>query len=296
MSRQADRSSVSSALREGAKRALRTYGIATSSLRARPDFVVIGGKRCGTTSLFRNLARHPDFVPLFPAPERIKGAHFFDTNYRRGTSWYRSHFPARARLALLQRVSGRKKIVGEASPYYLFHPHAARRAAAAVPDTKIVVLLRNPVERAYSHYRERVRHGVEELRFEEALDREEERLAGEEDRMLEDELYVSFAHEHLSYYHQGEYALALERWLSWFPPESFLFVRSEDLFADPEATYRGVTDFLGVPPLASETFEKHNYHPGSPMAPSTREQLIDRYRLPNERLAKLIDFDTRSWT
>ena len=292
----AERPPLSKVAREGAKRALRTYGVVTSGLRAEPDFLVIGGKRCGTTSLFRNLARHPDVLSLFPAPEQIKGAHFFDTNYDKGLSWYRSHFPTSARLALARRAAGRSKVVGEASPYYLFHPHAARRAAAAVPRAKLIVLLRNPAERAYSHYRERVRHGAESLTFEAALDREDERLAGEEEQMLADESYVSFAHEHLSYFRQGEYALALERWLSWFPRDSFLFVRSEDLFADPEPAYETVTDFLGLSPLPSETFEKHNYHPGSPMEPRTRAQLIERYRAANDRLAALIDFDVRSWT
>ncbi|MDQ4004850.1 MAG: sulfotransferase domain-containing protein, partial [Actinomycetota bacterium] len=141
-------------LRRSAKRVLRGVGVATSWARPLPDFVVIGAKRAGTTSLYAYLAEHPDVAPLFPARQRIKGVHYFDTNHHRGLRWYRSHMPS-----WIRRTGGR--LAGEASPYYLAHPLAAERAARTIPDAKLVVLLRNPADRAYSHYRERVRHDAE---------------------------------------------------------------------------------------------------------------------------------------
>ncbi|MDQ4094729.1 MAG: sulfotransferase domain-containing protein [Actinomycetota bacterium] len=282
------------AARNAVKMTLRAYAIGTSSLRAQPDFIVIGGKRCGTTSLFRNLARHPDFVPLFPPAQQIKGAHFFDTNFTKGKTWYRSHFPLRATVAR-RRSDNRVSFTGEASPYYLFHPHAARRARDCVPDAKLIVLLRNPPDRAFSHYRERVRHGVESLSFEEALEAEDVRLAGEEEKLLADETYYSFAHEHLSYFRQGLYADALERWLQFFPRDRFLFLRSEDMFTRPAAAYDEVTTFLGVAALPEDTFERHNWHPGDPMRASTRAQLATRFADANERLSRLLDMGFPAW-
>lgn len=279
-----------------AKSSLRTYGTLTSPLRGLPDFMIIGGKRCGTTSMHDYISRHPLVAPLFPRAQKIKGVHFFDTNYHRGGAWYRSHFPSRPYLSRLGKEHGVRAISGEASPYYLFHPHAARRARADVPDAKLVVLVRNPVDRAYSHYRERVRHGAEDLSFERALDEEEERVAGEEDRMLADETYNSWPHENLSYFQQGRYARALERWFDEFPRERFLFLISEDVFDDPEAAYRKLTAFLGLPQLAVPRFEKLNYHPGSPMAEPTRASLTQRYSEDNRRLEEMLGLDLSSWS
>ena len=282
------------AVRTAAKAALRAYGVVTSPVRGLPDFIVIGGKRCGTTSLYRNLATHPLVAPLFPRAQQIKGTHFFDTNYHRGVSWYRSHFPTHLRRAA-EESEGPGRVVGEACPYYLFHPHAPRRTYELVPDAKLIVLLRDPVARAYSHYRERVRHGVEKLTFEEALAREPERLAGEEERMISDDAYYSFAHEHFSYVGQGEYVRALERWLRLFPRELFLFVVSEDLFGHPEATYARVTGFLGLPPLTTASFERFNFHAGPSIEPDTRRALAERFAPHNRRLTELTGVDTSAW-
>lgn len=276
-----------------AKKGLRLVGMATSPVRALPDFIIIGGKRCGTTSVFRNLSRHPGYVPLFPAAQKIKGPHFFDTHFDRGMTWYRSHFPPRSRLGA---SSSGVRFTGESSPYYLFHPQAPKRAARHVPDAKLIVLLRNPADRAFSHYRERVRHGAETLSFEDALDAEKDRLAGEEERILKDESYASWTHEHQSYQAQGRYARSLERWLEHFPRRQFLFVRSEDLFETPRETYGRITDFLGVEPLASDTFEHHNFHPGDPMDPSVRKRLEDAFADDNERLARMLDLDLSAWS
>lgn len=287
------RAMPATAARAAAKTTLRAFGMATSPLRRLPDFIIIGGKRCGTTSMYRYLSRHPLVAPLFPTAQKIKGAHFFDSNYGRGMAWYRSHFPTSIRTGA--KDGGAAPVVGEASPYYLFHPHAARRARAHVPEAKLIVLLRNPVERAYSHYRERARHGVETLTFEEAIDREPERLAGEEERILGDESYYSFAHEHLSYVRQGEYVRSLERWVGLFPSHQFLFVLSEEFFAEPGRVLARVCDFLAIPPLALANFDRYNFHPGTPMAADTRARLLDHYAEPNVRLERLVDVDTSGW-
>ncbi len=242
----------------GARHALRTFGQLTAPLRALPDYLIIGTKRGGTTSLARWLLEHPDVRPLFPARETRKGTYYFDVNHARGDGWYRSHFPTRAAHDRRQRRAGHRLLLGEATPYYLHHPHAPARAAQLVPGAKVIALVRHPVDRAQGHWAERVRQGVETLGFAEAIEAEPVRLAGEEERMLADPRYVSFAHQHWSYVDQGRYARGLERWLGAYPQHQLLVLRSEDLYADPAATYDEVLDFLGLAGHRPASLRGHN--------------------------------------
>ena len=277
-------------LRSGAKRALRLYGMATAGSRDLPRFLIIGAKRGGTTSLYHYLRQHPQVPPLFPARQNIKGTYFFDLHHGRGERWYRSHFPARGRSRVPEEW-----VAGEASPYYLFHPLAAERAAASVPDAKIVVLLRDPVERAYSHFRERVRHGAEHLSFEEAIEQEPARLDGEEARLARDDGYRSDAHQHLSYVAQGRYAVPLGRWLDRFPREQVLVVLSERFYEEPLLILRRVQRFLGLVPRDPRELPRLNYHPGAAMSPATRARLRELFAESNERLGELVDVDIGAW-
>ncbi|MBW3601576.1 MAG: sulfotransferase domain-containing protein [Actinobacteria bacterium] len=278
-------------LKARVKRGLRAYGVATAGVRSLPDFLVIGAKRGGTTSLYRNLVGHPDVLPLMPSRERIKGPHYFDTRYHLGHDWYRSHFPTVVERRGREVVSGRRVVTGESSPYYLFHPHAARRAHALVPSGKVVVLLRNPVDRAYSHWKERTHHGVETLGFEAAIDAEPERLRGERERLLVDETYYSFAHEHFSYLAQGLYLEPLLAWLRRYPREQVLVVASEELYADLRAVLDRVTAFLGLAPHPFARTRHWNHQPAEPIAPATRARLTARVAEPNRRLAACLDLD-----
>src|SRR5207248_4207503 len=127
----------------------------TARLRATPDFLVVGAQRSGTTSLFRYLAAHP----AVGAPVR-KEIQYFTLHYQRGDGWYRTHFP----------MTGRQRVTFEATPYYLFHPAAPQRAASSVPHAKVIVLLRDPVSRTFSHWQHNASRGLEHLGFEAALD------------------------------------------------------------------------------------------------------------------------------
>jgi len=280
------RSVLSSAARASAKRSLRAFGVATSHLRRLPDFVIIGAKRGGTTSLYRYLASHPQVAPLFPAAQNIKGTHFLDQNWHRGVSWYRSFFP----------LTDGSRICGEASPYYLFHPLAPRRAAQTIPEARLLVLLRDPVERAYSHYRERTRHGADPLSFDAAIEAEPARLEGEEDRIARDGTYRSPAHEHLGYLLQGRYADALERWFSEVPHQRFHIELSEDFYRDPAEVCARICEVLGLHPLARERFERWNYHPGEDMPTAIRRRLAAYFAPHNARLEQLLGIDLSGWT
>jgi hypothetical protein len=225
-------------VKSGLKSALRTYAIATSPLRGNPDFLIIGAKRCGSTSLYHWLLGHPQVAPLFPPTQHIKGIHWFDRQPQRSARWYRSYFPL--------RLGSARSLAGEASPYYLIHPYAASRAAAAVGDAKIIVLVREPAARAYSQWRDEVRLGHEHLSFADAVAAEDERLQPELERMRRDPSYYSWVHEHLSYRTWGRYAAHLERWLTEWARTRLLLVCTEELLRPGSSAPREITDFLGL--------------------------------------------------
>lgn len=262
------------------------YARLTSRGRLLPDYLVIGTQRGGTTSLYK-------YLVMLPAAGRAltKELRFFDLNYERGPEWYRSRFPSERSRRALKRRSGLDLVVGEASPDYLFHPHAPRRAAALLPSARLVVLLRNPVDRAYSHYWHQRSRGHEELSFEQALDREPERLRGELEKVLGDERYVSYERHHHSYVARGMYRDQLLAWMELFPRERFLIERSEDFFADPGAVLGRVADFVGLRGGSPSTFPRFNAFTPEPMDPSTRGELVELFRPHNERLYEFLDRD-----
>jgi hypothetical protein len=273
----------------GAKRVLRGYGEITSGLRTAPDFVVIGAKRGGTTSLYNYLLEHPSVAPLFPGRQHIKGIRYFDSEYSRGPRWYRSHFPLEVAGRQLARPWAAPAVTGEASPYYLFHPLAAQRLAREVPGVRIVVSLRDPVERAYSHYKERVRHGAEPLSFEEALEAEPARLRGEAERIVREPGYRSTEHEDHSYLAQGRYLEMLPRWFGLFPREQFYIVASEDFYADPEQVVNDVWSFLGLAPSPLRSRRRYNYVPAPGILPATRRHLQATLAEHNRQLEQLLE-------
>ncbi|MCU1429173.1 MAG: (Heparan sulfate)-glucosamine 3-sulfotransferase 1 [Actinomycetia bacterium] len=255
---------------------------ATATLRALPDFAIIGAAKAGTTSLFEYLSEHPMVVPA-----DLKEVHFFDLQYDRGVGWYRSHFPLRAQLR-----GGR--VTGEGSPYYLFHPESPKRMRAVTPNTRLIVLLREPVARTFSHYRHYVRNKQEDRTFEEAVAQEldELDLALVHARARDDNKHVRHTHRRFSLLTRSLYADQLERWFAEFPRRQVLVLKSESLFADPVPAYRTVTDFLGLPPYDGVRFEVHNASPTPmPLSNEMRDRLTALFAEPNRRLVELLGPD-----
>jgi hypothetical protein len=211
-------------------------------------------------------------LPTFPRAENIKGTYFFDEEWSRGERWYRSHFPTDRVRAKAAEQLGYAPIAFEASPYYLFHPHAPARARQVAPDAITVALLRDPVERAFSHYKERRNH-TEPLSFAEALAAEDERTGGEEERMLTDPSVVSLAHRHQTYLAQSRYAPMLERWFAAFPRDQVLVTAAEDFYADPQGFCDQITDRVGLPRHDLGDPEPFNSEPSADMDPEVRAQL-----------------------
>jgi hypothetical protein len=177
----------------------------------------------------------------------------------------------------------------EATPYYMFEPRVPRLVRELVPDVKLVFLLRDPVDRAFSHYHNNRRLGREPLGFEEALAAEKERLAGEEERMLADPTYVSEPHRLYSYCGRGLYAMQIERWLRHFPAAQMRFVDARRLFADPRGVLADVLAFLGLDLWEPADCEPRNQgRHDDAMAPHTRARLRAFFEPHERRLAELI--------
>ena len=252
---------------------------ATRKARSLPDFLVLSGGRCGSTSLFASLCEHPQVL----APSH-KEVHFFDRNYVKGLDFYRRLFPLVAHRRARERLVGPPVVTGEATTYYLLHPAVPARAHDAIPDARLVAILRDPVDRAYSHYHLCVRQGRESLSFEEALDAEEERLAGAEERLLADVTYDHPSHRFHSYVARGMYLDQLRRWEALYGRDRLLVLASEDYFADPLGAVRRVTDFLGLEPHPGPLQPPRNVASYETMRPETRQRLRETFAEPNRRL------------
>jgi hypothetical protein len=280
--------------KETGRRAFRLAGSATAPFRPLPDFLIIGTKRGGTTSLYYDILKLPQVITLFPSARYLpkanetKGVHFFDSNYSRGERWYRSFMPSTFARRTAERRVGKNVIVGEASPYYLFHPLAAERAAAMVPGARLIVLLRDPVMRTYSHWKERRRSDAEPLDFADALRAEPDRLLGEERRLRNDPSYYSYAHEQQSYVAQSRYVHSLRRWADLFGMDRILVVASEEYYSTPAAVLQKIADFLGIDSVPVADAAHLNAAGGDGIDPPTREHLAALFAGDNAQLEALI--------
>lgn len=271
-------------LRRPGRAVVKGYGRGSAGLRPPPEFLIVGTKRGGTTSLWNYLIGHPQVLGMFPASQTSKSCHFFYRYYGKGFDWYRAHFPTVMYRRLVARRTGREPITGEASPYYMYDPRVAERVHRLLPAVKAIMLLRDPVERAYSHYRERVGEGVEPLSFPEALAAEADRTRGELTRMTAQPLYYSRPHDYYSYQDRGVYLPQVRRWRQLFPAERLLILRSEDLYEDPDRVYGEVTGFLGLDRVPLGHPKRYNYQPAAEMEPDVRTALTAFFREPNAAL------------
>ncbi len=265
-------------------------GRLTASARMLPGFLIVGAQRSGTTSMYRALSQHEAVLKAV----LHKGIHYFDTDYQRGMAWYQGHFPLRARARRVQRSAGIEPVTFESSPYYMFHPLAAQRIASDLPGVRLLVLLRDPVERAYSAHAHELARGYETEPFERALDLEASRLQGEAERLAADPAYISHSHQHHAYRTRGQYIEQIERLERYFGRERIHVVDSAAFWSDPEPSFKEVLRFLGLPPSTRIAFDRHNARPRAPMPETVRKELREHFRPYDERLAKWLGSEL-SW-
>jgi hypothetical protein len=271
-------------------RARGLYARASAPLRVRPSFLVIGAQKSGTTSLHRYLDAHPAVLCARP-----KEVHYFNINYFQRLAWYLMHFPFRVQARAIRRRFGVDPPVGEMTPCYLFHPQVPARVHAFDPLMKLIAILRDPVERAYSQYQMGVRKYGDTLSFEGALEREEREAPLELARMANDPTYVWPHDRRRSYVARGRYAEQLERWLALFPRDQLLVLTSEDLWADPDRVAGEIEAFLSIPDVRRGPYPHQSAGSHAPMAAETREQLAHLFEPHNRRLEELLGREL-NWT
>lgn len=283
-------------VKDAANLGTRAYGVATTPWRPVPDFLVIGTKRGGTTSLFNYLMMHPGILGLFPQSRGKKSTDYFFKELERGPWWYRSHFHTAPYRQRLESRLGHRPVGGEASPYYVWDPRIAARVREIAPGVRAILLLRDPVERAWSHYLERRENGVEPLGFGEALAAEPVRTEGELDRMLADPGYHSEPHDWYTYRARGVYLPQIHNWRESFPAEQLLILRSEDMYADVQGVFDGVCAFLGVPHHRLPTTRTFNASARKSSVPEPqRGELAAYYREHNAALEDYLGWPL-GWT
>ncbi|OCR00877.1 sulfotransferase [Oscillatoriales cyanobacterium USR001] len=228
-----------------------------------PDFIIIGSQRCGTTSLYSYLSQHPQI--LSPIKKEVD---FWSWHFNRGINWYLSHFPP--------IPEGQHFITGEASPSYLDFGDTPSRIFSVFPHIKLIVLLRNPVDRAISQYHRWVSLNWEHRSFEEAINDELERLKTNPDNII--------GEEPGNYLSRGRYVDFIKKWLEFFPREQLLILRSEDFYGDPAAVMKQVLEFLGLPEYYLPEYA--NFNPGfyPPLSESMRSWMSDYFRPYNQEL------------
>ena len=269
-------------------RTVRVYKKATWHGRALPDFLIIGCQKGGTSSLHSYVQQHELTVTA-----DIKEVHYFDgglhpgwNKYAEGEKLYRSYFPKRRKLERCDALTF------EASPCYMFNPLAPARMAKLVPDAALVVLLRNPVERAISHYFHERRRGRETLGIMGALEAEETRLA----TAIDTQDYKDLCWINQSYVARGRYAEQLERVFAHFERERVLVLESADFFINPAPTVAHVFNFVGLA-QPSNTIDYRPVGTGSNRQKVSNDVsafLADAFREPDRKLADLLGYKM-SW-
>jgi len=246
-----------------------------SKNRKQPDFLIIGVQKGGTSTLFNLLSKHKQIQ--MPIKKEI---HYFDNNYYKCKEWYLAHFP------LMNKE--KQFITGEASPYYIFHPKAAERIKKDFPNIKIIVLLRNPVMRAYSHFQMEKRRGDERIHdFIGALNIEKERLNIPLES-FSNPRFKSFNHQHFSYLARGNYINQLKTWHQYFDKKNLLVLSSEEYFTDQQKVLDKVFDFLELTRMNIKLSVRQNKGHYQKISDEQRQYLNNYFYTSNIELEKLL--------
>ena len=255
----------------------------TASLRILPDFLVIGVGRGGTTSCFHYLSQHPSIIGS--AYDEIG---FFDENYHLGINWYRSMFPTKFLKKKIVNKYG-KCLTYDVTPSYIRKPWVARRIKELFPKIKLIALLRNPVDKAYSHYHLSLRSGVQKSSFEEMIEEDIKMIEKFENTnsIIDDEYFRNYIEK--SPLGRGLYAQQLKIWFELFDRKQILILTSEELSTDTNNTMNKIFQFLDLPKYEIPDIVKRNTANYSNMKMDTRKKLTSFFGKYNQELFKLLN-------
>ncbi|HYG53391.1 MAG TPA: sulfotransferase [Flavobacteriales bacterium] len=251
--------------------------------RILPSFFIAGVEKCGTSSLFNYLLQHRSIIP----PQR-KDTYFFSNNnrYKKGIDFYRAFFAHKYYQKLAELSRGNKTITLDSTAIYFDYPQVPKRIHDMFPGSKVILMLREPVARAWSNYNMAVKFGFETLPFEQAIDMEQERV-----KWFENSVYNkghNFAFQRVIYKARGEYINHIPTWKNFFGDNLYIEF-AENLAARPQETFNGVLDFLGLK-RQQVNFEKVNEGSyTSKLNETTRQQLTKYYQPLNRQLAEYLN-------
>jgi hypothetical protein len=251
----------------------------TSTRRVLPDFIIIGTVRSGSTSLYYNICSHPSILPA--SYDEIG---FFDSNYHLGMNWYRSMFPLKSDMERI-RSETKYALTGEDTPFYFWKIDAANRIRKILPKIKLITILRNPVQRAYSNYYLGVREGTEKLTFEEAVRKELDTLP--ENKILAENIF-KFCNVRRSYIAKSLYVYQMKIWFERFSKNRLFVISTEEMSKSPAHTMNQAYEFLGLPKYENTFFEKRKKASYEKMGDNIRKELEEFFKPHNEELFKLI--------
>jgi hypothetical protein len=244
--------------------------------RVLPNFVILGAQKSGTTTLYTQLTTHPAVMPALR-----KEVHYFDASPR-PIEWYRAFFPRR-RAVEARAASVGHAVTGEATPFYLFHPGAPARLRAAIPHARLIVVLRDPVQRAVSGYHHAVRMGDETRAIDVALDPANVEVLADAVQWYDDPACPARRHGYLA---RGRYAEQLERWFATLSREQMLVLETRELARGVALTKS--LDFLGLPTTAVDAGSDRNVGAYEPSAHAIEQSLREYFAPHNERLFTLL--------
>ncbi len=251
----------------------------TSTWRVLPDFIIIGTARSGSTSLYYNICSHPSILPA--SYDEIG---FFDSNYHLGMNWYRSMFPLKSDMERI-RSETKYALTGEDTPFYFWKIDAANRIRKILPKIKLITILRNPVQRAYSNYYLGVREGTEKLTFEEAVRKELDTFP--ENKILAENIF-KFCNIRRSYIAKSLYVYQMKIWFERFSKNRLFVISTEEMSKSPAHTMNQAYEFLGLPKYENTFFEKRKKASYEKMGDNIRKELEEFFKPHNEELFKLI--------
>ena len=255
------------------------FGI-SGPLRVLPDFIIIGSMKCGTTSLYYDICEHPSVSAA--AYDEIG---FFDSNFHLGLNWYRSMFPRKKQIEDIRRKEG-AAITGEDTPFYFWNPIAAKRIQKLLPNIKLITILRNPIDRAYSEYQDWASRESNPPSFETAIENEIN-MQRKDTSLITEENFEVFNQKN-SYLLKGVYIDQLKIWVGLFPKEQIFTLSTENLNSDPTAVLESVFHYLNLPDHKIKNPQHQKQRKYVPMNPQTRKLLIEFFKPHNERLFKFI--------
>ena len=247
----------------------------TASSRVLPNFIIIGTVRSGTTSLYYNICEHPSVLPA--AYDEIG---FFDSNFHLGLNWYRSMFPTKKEMEKIKEKTN-FAITGEDTPFYFWKKETVSRIINAVPNSKLIVIVRNPVDRAYSNYNLGIRKKVEESTFEKAID--------EEICFIENHSFRECIDRKRSYLSKGFYAKQFSIWQEKFSQKKLHVVSTEEMEKQPQITMSKIFEFLEIPKYNIKNPQKQKSANYKKMHVDTRKKLLEFYKPHNEEFFNKIN-------